>query len=56
MKGSTLSEAIRNTFQRRGTPFPEAPPIALSDEFAQDAGKATQWRAFIGQNQLEGLS
>ena len=47
-----LSEAIRNTFQRRGTPLPDSVPIALTGEFAQDADKAAQWKAFISKNQL----
>ncbi|MCF8072421.1 MAG: nucleotidyl transferase AbiEii/AbiGii toxin family protein [Desulfarculaceae bacterium] len=51
--GSILVQAITNTFQRRRTPLPADIPTALSDEFAQDAGKASQWEAFVKRNQLE---
>lgn len=43
----TLSEAIRATFRRRGTPFPMQVPIGLSDAFADDEAKRIQWRAFL---------
>lgn len=43
--GRVLSNAIRATFARRETPLPAALPFALSDGFAQDAQKQTQWRA-----------
>jgi hypothetical protein len=35
------------TFKRRGTAIPAAAPVGLSDEFAQDAAKTTQWSAFV---------
>jgi len=43
----TLAEAIRATFARRGTPIPRDVPIGLSDTFAGDAVKQTQWAAFL---------
>lgn len=52
-EGPVLVRAIRATFQRRRTALPSATPTALDDEFAQDAGKNTQWTAFIRKNQLE---
>lgn len=51
--GSILVQAITNTFQRRRTPLPADIPTALSYEFAQDAGKASQWEAFVKRNELE---
>jgi hypothetical protein len=43
----TLVDAVTATFTRRGTPIPGAPPVGLSEEFAADAVKQTQWRAFL---------
>jgi hypothetical protein len=43
----TLGAAVQATFERRGTPFPTTLPIGLSDAFAEDAVKQTQWRAFL---------
>lgn len=41
-----LGAAIRATFVRRGTEIPLETPVGLSAEFAHDAIKATQWKAF----------
>jgi hypothetical protein len=49
-----LADAIAATFQRRGTHVPEGLPLGLSDEFARDAAKRTQWKAFLGKNRLDG--
>ena len=49
---SILAKAIVATFRRRATPFPNGVPIGLSDEFAADANKKIQWRAFVNKNQL----
>jgi len=48
-----LASAIAATFARRQTPLPTSLPLGLSDEFAQDATKRTQWKAFLGKNRLE---
>jgi len=48
-----LGDAIAATFQRRGTAVPEEVPLGLSDEFARDATKRTQWKAFLGKNRLD---
>lgn len=48
-----LGRAINATFERRHTALPEGVPIGLSDEFARDAAKQTQWKAFLGKNRLE---
>jgi hypothetical protein len=44
--GERLSEAIMATFQRRNTPVPVSPPLALSPDFGEDATKQLQWQAF----------
>jgi hypothetical protein len=48
-----LGEAIAATFQRRGTALPIGVPLGLSDEFARDATKRAQWKAFLGKNRLD---
>jgi len=48
-----LGEAIAATFQRRRTALPVGVPLGLSDEFARDATKRTQWKAFLGKNRLD---
>lgn len=53
LDAALLAEAIKATFDRRGTPIPEALPIGLSDEFAHDGVKLAQWNAFLRKNQLE---
>lgn len=50
--GGTLSEAIRNTFARRGTPLPEKTPTALASEFYEDRQKVAQWKAFCMRGRL----
>jgi hypothetical protein len=49
---TVLAEAVRNTFQRRGTPMSEAFPSALTPQFATDRDKGTQWAAFLRKNSL----
>jgi len=49
---SVLSEAVRNTFLRRGTPWPDGLPMALSSDFASDPDKLAQWAAFLKKNSL----
>src|SRR5262249_1302191 len=48
-----LRAAIGATFGRRGTAIPDGAPIALTDAFAKDGTKATQWKAFCKRNKLE---
>lgn len=43
----TLVEAVRATFARRGTAVPSAVPTGLSEDFARDEIKLTQWKAFV---------
>ena len=53
--GNDLVKAIKATFRRRGTQIPEDVPLALSDEFANNADKKIQWQAFINRNNLENI-
>lgn len=48
-----LADAIVATFTRRGTALPPDMPLGLSDEFAKDASKRMQWKAFLGKNRLD---
>jgi hypothetical protein len=49
---AVLGEAIAATFARRGTPLPDALPVGLTEDFAQDAAKRAQWQAFLVKNEL----
>lgn len=53
LEPKTLRAAIAATFDRRGTAIPASTPVGLSDEFASDRIKQTQWRAFIAKNRLD---
>lgn len=55
-EGSTLSQAIRATFNRRKTEIPKATPTALSSELATDSDKIKQWKAFLGSNRLKDVA
>lgn len=48
-----LAKAIRATFTRRGMTLPEALPIGLTDEFANDSSRESMWKAFLRKNELE---
>lgn len=50
-----LRGAVTATFQRRQSPVPAQAPIGLSDAFAADPGKRTQWAAFLRKNRLDAL-
>lgn len=52
-EGPLLVRAIKATFKRRKTGLPPEPPLALTDEFARDATKVTQWNAFIRKGSLQ---
>jgi hypothetical protein len=52
-EGPILRDAIAATFQRRKTTIPMEPPIALTESFANDPAKRTQWTAFISKNGLQ---
>jgi hypothetical protein len=51
-EGSTLTRAIRATFERRRTPIPKAMPAALSDEFVTNQEKVTHWKGFRKRTRL----
>jgi len=53
LDSKTLRRAITATFVRRATVLPATTPVGLSDAFATDAAKQTQWRAFVAKNRLE---
>jgi predicted nucleotidyltransferase component of viral defense system len=50
LRQSSLIEAVRRTFERRGTALVTDTPVGLTDEFA--AAWATQWRAFLGRERM----
>jgi hypothetical protein len=50
-----LGTAIGATFERRGTALPLALPLGLSDDFARDESKQSQWKAFVRKNRLGAL-
>lgn len=50
-EGATLAMAVAATFKRRHTDIPRATPTGLSDEFATDRQKNTQWNAFLTRSQ-----
>lgn len=51
--GPLLVNAIAATFARRRTELPTRLPIALTDTFAEDRAKQTQWKAFVRKAGLE---
>jgi predicted nucleotidyltransferase component of viral defense system len=51
--GETLKAAIIATFKRRQTVLPPEAPVGLSNEFVSDAGKRTQWQAFVLRSRLD---
>ncbi len=54
--GATLGCAIKATFERRQTVVVDAAPIGLTDTFAKDSQKQTQWQAFLRKNGIESVS
>lgn len=51
-EGKILTEAVINTFARRGTAIPQELPIALTDAFGTDKQKLLQWNAFLRKGKL----
>lgn len=51
-----LRRAIEVTFTRRKTPLPMSLPAGLSDAFATDTIKQTQWMAFLKKNRLDTIA
>lgn len=56
LDAAELKRAVTATFERRTTSLPTTLPVGLSDEFMRDAGKQTQWRAFLKRNRLDALA
>jgi hypothetical protein len=54
--GAVLAQAIRATFERRGTDMPPGLPFGLTDEFAQHEQKNMQWAGFQRKNALEPMT
>lgn len=50
-EGKKLAAAIKKTFEKRDTVIP-GKPAAFSEEFAKDAAKRTQWKAFVRKNKV----
>ncbi len=53
LDGQTLASAITATFHRRGRVLTADMLLGLSDEFAWDSTKRTQWKAFLNKNRLD---
>ena len=47
--GTVLSQAIRDTFQRRETPIPVELPLGLTKQFINELGKSVQWQSFLNK-------
>jgi len=47
--GTVLSQAIRDTFQRRETPIPVELPLGLTKQFINEPGKSVQWQSFLNK-------
>ena len=50
--GRNLADAVRRTFENRGTPI-NIEPVALTPEFASDAAKQTQWSGFCRKSRID---
>jgi len=51
-QGQQLVDAVRATFERRGTPIPDGLPVGLTAEFSNSGDKQAQWLAFTKKNGL----
>jgi predicted nucleotidyltransferase component of viral defense system len=51
-EGEQVRIALTNTFTRRQTAIPTAPPVALTAAFTGDATKQKQWKAFVKRSSL----
>ena len=56
LDGATLAAAIAATFARRQTALPTERPLALTQQFSEDAAKLRQWQAFLNKNRIEAAS
>lgn len=53
-EGVPLVDAIRATFDRRGTVIPASEPLVLTREFLGAPERRTLWRAFLRRSRLDG--
>ena len=51
-----MRRAIEATFERRKMALPMAVPVGLTDTFAMDATKQTQWGAFLKKNRMPSIA
>jgi len=51
-EGATLACAMRATFERRRTPFPDGEPLVLARGFLPAPERQAQWRAFLRRGRL----
>ena len=51
-EGATLAPALRATFERRRTPFPDVEPLVLARGFLTAPERQAQWRAFLRRGRL----
>lgn len=51
-EAAALADAIRATFERRGTPLDTEAFAALISELSTDSSKRTQWQAFLNKGKL----
>jgi hypothetical protein len=56
LDGAVLAQAIRATFERRGTGIPSGLSLGLADEFAMHKQKHLQWSGFQRKNALEPMT
>jgi hypothetical protein len=56
-EGGPLSDAIANTFKRRGTKLPDGKALVFTAEFFANHDKEKQWAAFCAKNKsyIEGI-
>jgi Nucleotidyl transferase AbiEii toxin, Type IV TA system len=55
LEPAELRRAVAATFARRQLAMPSTLPSGLSDAFAQNATKQTQWAAFLKKNRLDAM-
>ncbi len=54
LDGDILAQAIKATFETRKTVISTDALTLFSDDFKQDTGKNTQWKAFLNKNNITG--
>jgi len=52
--GQTLALAIERTFTTRGTTI-SGEPVALTEDFAKETSRQTQWQGFVRKNRLQDM-